>query len=62
VSNYTFVGTMETYSLLHTLGIPMVIICAPLLVDLFLHLYEAEFVQERLRKREKKLELQQLLY
>jgi len=29
--------------------------CAPLLADLFLHSYEAEFVQERLRKGEKKL-------
>jgi len=29
--------------------------CAPLLADLFLHLYEAEFVQELLRKKEKKL-------
>jgi len=29
--------------------------CAPLLADLFLHSYEAEFVQELLRKGEKKL-------
>jgi len=29
--------------------------CAPLPVDLFLHSYEAEFVQEILRKGEKKL-------
>jgi len=38
-----------------TVGIPMVTSCAPLLVDLFLHSYEFEFVQELLRKREKKL-------
>jgi len=29
--------------------------CAPLLADLFLHSYEAEFVQDLLRKGEKKL-------
>jgi len=29
--------------------------CAPLLADLFLHSYEAEFVQELLRRGEKKL-------
>jgi len=29
--------------------------CAPILADLFLHSYEAEFVQELLRKGEKKL-------
>jgi len=29
--------------------------CTPLLADLFLHSYEADFVQELLRKGEKKL-------
>jgi len=38
-----------------TVGIPMGTNCAPLLADLFLHSYEAEFVQELLRKGEKKL-------
>jgi len=33
--------------------IPMGTNCAPLLADLFLHSYEAEFVQELLRKGEK---------
>jgi len=37
-----------------TVGIPMVTNCAPLLADLFLHSYEADFVQELLRKGEKK--------
>jgi len=36
-------------------GIPMETNCAPLLVDLFLHSYEAEVVQELLCKGEKKL-------
>jgi len=36
-----------------TVGIPLETNCAPLLADLFLHSYEAEFVQE-LRKRRKK--------
>jgi len=38
-----------------TLVIPMGTNCAPLLADLCLHSYEAEFVQELLRKGEKKL-------
>jgi len=39
-----------------TVGIPMVTNCAPLLADLFLYSYEAEFVQELKRsKGEKKL-------
>jgi len=38
-----------------TVGIPMGTNCAPHLADLFLHSYEAEFVQELLRKGEKKL-------
>jgi len=40
-----------------TVSIPMGNNSAPLLVDLFLHSYEAEFVQELLRKAEKKLAL-----
>jgi len=35
-----------------TVGIPMGTNCAPLLADLFLHSYAAEFVQELLRKGE----------
>jgi len=39
-----------------TVSIPMGTNCAPLLADLFLHSYEVElFVQELLRKGEKKL-------
>jgi len=38
-----------------TVGIPMRTNCAPLLADLFSHTYETEFVQELLRKGEKKL-------
>jgi len=38
-----------------TVGIPMGTNCAPLPADLFLHSYEAEFVQELLRKGEKNL-------
>jgi len=38
-----------------TVGIPMGINCAPLLVDLFLQSYEAEFIQQFLRKGENKL-------
>jgi len=38
-----------------TVGIPMGTNCAPLLADLFLHTYEAGFVQELLRKGEKTL-------
>jgi len=37
-----------------TVGIAMEINCSRLLADLFLHSYEAEFVQELLRKGEKK--------
>jgi len=35
-----------------TVDIPIGTKCAPLLVDLFLHPYETEFVQDLLRKRE----------
>ena len=38
-----------------TVGIPMGTNCAPLLADLFLHSYEAEFVQKLLRDNNKKL-------
>ena len=38
-----------------TVGIPMGTNCAPLLADLFLYYYEAEFIQELLRKKDKKL-------
>jgi len=38
-----------------TVGIPLGTNCAPLLADLFLHSYEADIVQELLRKGEKKL-------
>ena len=38
-----------------TVGIPMGTNCAPLLVDLFLYLYEADFIQRLLKKNEKKL-------
>ena len=36
-----------------TVGIPMGTNCAPLLADLFLHSYEAEFVQKLLRDNNK---------
>jgi hypothetical protein len=39
----------------HTVGIPMGTNCAPLLADLFLYLYEADFIQGLLKKNEKKL-------
>ncbi len=38
-----------------TVGIPMGTNCAPLLADLFLYSYEADFIQELLKKNEKKL-------
>jgi len=38
-----------------TVGIPMGTNCALLFADLLLHSYEAEFIQELLRKGEKKL-------
>ena len=38
-----------------TVGIPMGANCAPLLADLFLYSYEAEFIQGLLKKNEKKL-------
>jgi hypothetical protein len=38
-----------------TVSIPMGTNCAPLLADLFLYSYEADFIQELLKKNEKKL-------
>ena len=38
-----------------TVGIPMGATCAPLLADLFLYSYEADFIQGLLKKTEKKL-------
>ena len=38
-----------------TVGIPMGTNCAPLLADLFLYCYEADFIQELLMKKDKKL-------
>ena len=38
-----------------TIGIPMGTNCAPLLADLFLYSYEADFIQGLLQKKEKKL-------
>ena len=40
-----------------TVGIPMGTNCAPLLADLFLYYYEADFMQKLLRKKDKKLAL-----
>ena len=38
-----------------TIGIPMGTNCAPLLADLFLYSYKADFMQGLVQKREKKL-------
>ena len=38
-----------------TVGIPMGTNCAPFLADLFLNYYEADFIQELLWKKDKKL-------
>ena len=38
-----------------TIGIPMGTNCAPLLADLFLYSYEAEFIQKLLSNKQKKL-------
>ena len=38
-----------------TVGMPMGTTCAPLLADLFLYSYEADFIQRILKKNEKKL-------
>ena len=39
-----------------TVGIPMGTNCAPLLADLFLYSYEADFIQGLLKNNKKKLE------
>ena len=39
----------------HTFGIYMGTNCAPVLADLFLYSYEADFIQGLLKKKEKKL-------
>jgi hypothetical protein len=39
-----------------TVGIPMGTNCAPLLADLFLYSFETDFIQEPLKKNEKKLD------
>ena len=38
-----------------TIGIPIGMNCAPLLTDLFLHVYEADFLQGLLKNRDRKL-------
>ena len=38
-----------------TVGMPMGTTCAPLLADLFLYSYEADFIQRLLKRNEKKL-------
>ena len=40
-----------------TIGIPMGTNCAPLLADLFLHSYEADFLQSLLNKKDRRLAL-----
>ena len=39
-----------------TVGIPMGTNCAPLLVDLFLHSYEVDFIADLIRKKEHRLD------
>jgi hypothetical protein len=39
-----------------TVGIPMGTNCAPLLADFFLYSYVTDFIQELLKKNEKKLD------
>ena len=45
-----------------TVGIPMGTNCAPLLADLFLYSYEADFIQGLLQKNEKKLAIYIYIY
>lgn len=55
---YTTVAFIVTFGgrvFQQTVGIPMGTNCAPLLADLFLYYYEADFIQELLRKKDKKL-------
>jgi hypothetical protein len=49
-----FYPTIITYAA-YRVGIPMDTNCAPLLADLFLYSYEADFIQGLLKKNEKKL-------
>jgi len=51
----TFPNHYPTFNPTTLFHLPMETNFAPLLVDLFLHSYEAEVVQELLRKGEKKL-------
>ena len=44
-----------------TVGIPMGTNCAPLLADLFLYSYEADFIQGLLKKKEKRKEASPIL-
>jgi hypothetical protein len=46
---------MEMRVFQQTVGIPMGTNCAPLLADLFLYSYEADFIHGLLKKNEKKL-------
>ena len=39
----------------HTVDIPMVNNCAPVLVDLFLYSYKADFIQRLLKENERKI-------
>jgi len=39
----------------HTVGIPMGTNCAPLLADLFLYSYKADFIQRFLKENERKI-------
>ena len=48
-------ATIKPYHCKQTVGIYMGTNCAPLLTDLFLYSYEADFIQELLKKNEKKL-------
>ena len=47
--------TFEGRVFQQTVGLPMGTYCAPLLAYLFLYYYEADFMQELLRKKDKKL-------
>jgi hypothetical protein len=51
VNNIYVVFQDQTFQ--QSVGIPMGTNCVPLLADLFLYLYEAEFVQKLLRDKNK---------
>jgi hypothetical protein len=53
--NAIAVGEGPRLYVLPTVGIPMGTNCVPLLADLFLYSYEADFIQELLKKNERKL-------